>query len=159
MSNSDRTFTSRTLLNAETLANALGGQKTGDGWVARCPAHEDHRPSLSIQERHGKVLVYCFAGFRQVDVLDALRQRGLWPDKPPLGGGDHPRPAVPFLLPPNRFPGRSAEELRVGYSPVSPSHPYLARKRIGTHGARAVPNQSTLAIPLTSGDQRVPVRA
>jgi len=77
MSNS--TFASRRTLNAENLASALGGRKSGDGWVANCPAHEDHRPSLSIQEKNGKVLVHCFSSCHQDHVLEALRQRGLCP--------------------------------------------------------------------------------
>ena len=34
----------------------------GDGWMALCPAHCDKSPSLSIHERNGKILLYCFAG-------------------------------------------------------------------------------------------------
>ncbi len=30
-------------MTAETIARALGGRRTGGGWVARCPAHDDHR--------------------------------------------------------------------------------------------------------------------
>lgn len=37
-------------MNAETIAYALGGRKAGSGWTARCPAHEDRMPSLSIRE-------------------------------------------------------------------------------------------------------------
>ena len=133
--------------NAETLAHALGGRKTGDGWVARCPAHKDQKPSLSIQEKHGKVLVHCFAGCHQDNVLDALRQRGLWPAEPQADVRQVCRP--PSLTVSSQPPGRSPQALWDGYSPVSPSHPYLTRKRIGTHGARAAPGQSTLAIPLT----------
>ncbi len=49
--------------------------------MARCPAHWDHKPSLSISEVTGKVLVHCFAGCTQAEVIDALRDRGLWPDR------------------------------------------------------------------------------
>jgi putative DNA primase/helicase len=64
---------------AETLARTLGGHKAGAGWVARCPAHQDHNPSLSIKEdKDGKVLVYCHAGCKQDAVIAALRARGLW---------------------------------------------------------------------------------
>lgn len=48
-----------------------------------CPAHEDTTPSLSVTERDGRTLVHCFAGCAQEDVLEALRQRGLWGWKPP----------------------------------------------------------------------------
>jgi hypothetical protein len=38
-------------------------RKSGHGWVARCPAHEDRSPSLSVREGDdGRVLVRCFAG-------------------------------------------------------------------------------------------------
>ena len=47
--------------------------------MARCPAHEDRKPSLSISSgRDGKVLVHCHAGCDQRDVIAILRERGLW---------------------------------------------------------------------------------
>jgi len=66
--------------SAAEIARALGGaRRSGDSWQARCPAHDDRTPSLSIAQRNGKLLVHCFAGCRQADVIAALRQRGLWP--------------------------------------------------------------------------------
>jgi hypothetical protein len=64
---------------AETIAKALGGHKTGNGWTARCPAHDDHKPSLSISSgKDDKVLVHCHAGCSQRDIFTAiLRERGL----------------------------------------------------------------------------------
>lgn len=42
-------------------------------WSACCPAHEDKRPSLSLREAEdGRVLIYCHAGCRPVDILDKL---------------------------------------------------------------------------------------
>ena len=62
-----------------TLAKALGGRKAGGGWMARCPAHDDREPSLSIRDADdGKVLVRCHAGCDQERVIAALRSRGLW---------------------------------------------------------------------------------
>jgi 5S rRNA maturation endonuclease (ribonuclease M5)/energy-coupling factor transporter ATP-binding protein EcfA2 len=46
-----------------------------------CPAHHDPDPSLSITERDGRILVHCFGGCSQRQVIDALRQRGLWPTR------------------------------------------------------------------------------
>ena len=66
-------------MTAETIAKALGGRKAGGGWMARCPAHDDREPSLSIRDAdNGKVLVRCHAGCDQRDVIAALRSRGAW---------------------------------------------------------------------------------
>jgi putative DNA primase/helicase len=66
-------------MTAEALAKALGGRKAGTTWMARCPAHDDRAPSLSIADaRDGKVLVRCHAGCDQRDVIAALRARGVW---------------------------------------------------------------------------------
>ncbi len=35
-------------MTAESIAKALDGPKVGSGWMARCPAHNDREPSLSI---------------------------------------------------------------------------------------------------------------
>lgn len=67
-------------MTAETIARALGGHRAGATWMARCPAHEDRSPSLSISAgKDGKVLVRCHAGCDQRDLIAALRERGLWP--------------------------------------------------------------------------------
>src|SRR4051812_46760252 len=65
-------------MKAETIARALGGRKAGGEWTARCPAHDDRNPSLSIRDVDGKVLVHCHAGCAQTHVVAALRGRGLW---------------------------------------------------------------------------------
>lgn len=45
----------------------------GTGQRARCPSHDDSRPSLSVGEGdEGRALVYCFAGCSYNDVVDAL---------------------------------------------------------------------------------------
>ena len=67
-------------MRAAELAHALGGWKVGQAWAARCPAHDDRRPSLSIRDAaDGKLLVHCFAGCTQAQVISALQDRGLWP--------------------------------------------------------------------------------
>ena len=58
---------------AADLVWALRGRRCGAGWICRCPAHDDHHPSLSIAERDGKVLIKCWGGCGQDAVLDALR--------------------------------------------------------------------------------------
>jgi len=50
-----------------------GGRRVGGQYLVRCPAHDDHKPSLAIRERDdGTLLVRCHAGCSTVDVLDAL---------------------------------------------------------------------------------------
>jgi putative DNA primase/helicase len=68
---------------ARELARTLGGRKTGAGYVARCPAHDDHNPSLSFRDgERGVLLLKCFAGCDRRDVLAALRRRGLLDERP-----------------------------------------------------------------------------
>jgi len=66
-------------VTAAEIARALGGRKAGGGWTARCPAHDDRTPSLSLTDtQDGKALVHCHAGCEQARVIAALRGRGLW---------------------------------------------------------------------------------
>lgn len=69
-------------MTAESIALALEGRRSKAGWVCKCPAHDDRSPSLSLRDDNGRVLVYCFSGCSQVDVIAALRARGLWPEQP-----------------------------------------------------------------------------
>jgi len=68
------------MTTAEQIAEALGGIRSGDGWIARCPAHDDRTPSLSVANGDGKTLVYCHAGCSQTVVIAALRDAGQWPE-------------------------------------------------------------------------------
>lgn len=84
---------------AELLARALGGHKAGNSWTARCPAHEDGTPSLSITQAGARVLVHCHAGCGQDRVLAVLRERKLWcagsaPRRLPPPPPKAPRPAT-----------------------------------------------------------------
>ena len=74
---------------AADLALQLRGRRSGDGWVARCPAHSDRRPSLSIcHGADGRLLLHCFAGCSWAAIREALRARSLWPER----GSCPPRP-------------------------------------------------------------------
>jgi hypothetical protein len=62
-------------MSADALISRLDGVKrTGPGrWLARCPAHEDRSPSLSIRElEDSRVLVHCFASCSVEEVLSAV---------------------------------------------------------------------------------------
>ena len=60
--------------------------RSGRGFSARCPAHEDNRASLSVSEGDdGKALVRCFAGCEPGDIVAALglELSDLFPPKEP----------------------------------------------------------------------------
>jgi hypothetical protein len=63
-------------MSLATVLRALdphGVKKAGAGWLARCPAHEDRRPSLTIgQGEDGRVLLCCQAGCAIEDVVASL---------------------------------------------------------------------------------------
>lgn len=51
-------------------------QTAADCWMARCPAHQDRHPSLSIRELpDGRVLAHCWAGCHIGDVLAGVGLR------------------------------------------------------------------------------------
>ena len=86
-------------MSADALLSRLDGvRRTGPGrYLARCPAHEDKSPSLSIRELDdGRVLLHDFAGCSVDEVLGAigLNFDALFPERPI----EHaPRERRPFL--------------------------------------------------------------
>lgn len=72
-------------VNASKIANGLMVRpfRNGEGWLVRCPAHDDRHPSLSIRDgENGRVLVKCHAGCSFEVIRDALREMGLWDGSP-----------------------------------------------------------------------------
>ena len=58
---------------AEFLGRLDRVRKSGSGWTARCPAHEDHHASLSVGEgTDGRILLKCFAGCSAEAIVRAL---------------------------------------------------------------------------------------
>lgn len=48
-------------------------KKTGENrWIARCPAHADRGPSLSIKDTGDRLLTHCFAGCTFREIADAI---------------------------------------------------------------------------------------
>lgn len=56
------------------LAGLESVRKSGDGWIARCPAHEDRYPSLkvSVNRANGNVLLNCKTGCSFTEICSAL---------------------------------------------------------------------------------------
>jgi putative DNA primase/helicase len=75
----------------DILCKVKNERRSGGGWTAQCPAHDDERNSLSISEgEDGRVLLHCHAGclVEQVcaglgielkDLMPASTMRGLEP--------------------------------------------------------------------------------
>lgn len=58
---------------ARFLGAVDGARRSRDGWMALCPAHDDHNPSLSIAEGDdGCCLIKCFSGCSTAAVVTAL---------------------------------------------------------------------------------------
>jgi hypothetical protein len=77
-------------MTAVELVSSLEGVRSrGSGkWSARCPAHADKSPSLSVKEGDdGRLLVHCFAGCRVDEIAGALglRVADLFMDAPSTG--------------------------------------------------------------------------
>ena len=84
----------------DDLLNRLDGvKKTGQStWVAKCPAHDDRTPSLSIRETSdGRLLVHCFGGCPVDAVLSAveLELSDLFPDSLAIGHANPERRPFP----------------------------------------------------------------
>lgn len=58
----------------DKLLSRLDGvkQTKPDAWIAKCPAHDDRSPSLSIRDAGGQILIHCFGGCKALDVVHAV---------------------------------------------------------------------------------------
>jgi DNA primase len=60
-------------MSAEDFIWLLDGvRRSGTGWRALCPAHDDSSPSLSVTEADDRLLVYCHAGCSVDEIIDVL---------------------------------------------------------------------------------------
>ncbi|MEX2650012.1 MAG: toprim domain-containing protein [Alphaproteobacteria bacterium] len=81
-------------MNARELTRALGGRWHGTYGTARCPAHDDRDPSLSVRDGEAeRLLIRCHAGCTFAAVRDALAGLGLWPEAGRHVGRPHGRDA------------------------------------------------------------------
>lgn len=64
---------------ARRLCESRGGRWSGTKGMARCPAHDDRTPSLSVTLGRHAILFHCFAGCDQASVIEALKREGTTP--------------------------------------------------------------------------------
>ncbi len=81
-------------MTSTDLLRQLDGVKArgSDRWSARCPAHADKSPSLSIREAGSRILLHCFAGCEPEKIVRALslELKDLFSDSPPSQGQRFP---------------------------------------------------------------------
>ncbi len=68
----------------DLLARLERVRKSGErSWSARCPAHADKGPSLSVTDRDGTILIHCFAGCTPAEIVAAagLKLADLFPPR------------------------------------------------------------------------------
>jgi len=84
----------------EKLTTRLDGVKrTGPGrFIAKCPAHPDKSPSLTVAEKEGRVIFHCFTGCDPADVLAAvgLTFSDLYPERPTFAKGSRTAAFNPY---------------------------------------------------------------
>src|SRR5688572_22765026 len=70
---------------SEVVSRLTKPKKTGKGFNALCPAHDDKSPSLSIFEGDYRTVLHCFAGCSEDAILNAigLEKADLFPDNDP----------------------------------------------------------------------------
>ena len=68
-------------MRAIEVARALKAKRSGRFWVCSCPCHDDRSPSLGFYDGHTTVVFTCFAGCDPCDVIEALRDRGIWNER------------------------------------------------------------------------------
>jgi hypothetical protein len=89
----------------DLLARLKNVVRSGDGWTARCPAHDDQRNSLSIHHRDGRWLLNCHAGCGFKNIIGVLGMSAVnFFDEEPGQQGHGGRGA---LLPPNNTRNRA----------------------------------------------------
>ena len=112
---------------AADLVKRLGGIWTPCGGMCRCPAHNDHTPSLSVRVGRTALLFKCFAGCEAVDVMRAIRGLDL---SIPAGGERLAGSPSTYLSP--SWLRRRAQDLWDEASPIAgtPAQTYLRRRAI-----------------------------
>lgn len=92
------------MMVTEVLERLEGVKGATGGWVARCPAHADRSPSLSVGVgEDGKILLRCFAGCAVDEIAASLgfRVRDLFADSEMPAG---PKPERRRVEPPKVLP-------------------------------------------------------
>lgn len=85
------------MTTAREIIKALDGKwdNASSSGTAKCPAHDDKRPSFSVSDKSGKVYFRCHAGCSQDQLIAALVSRGLWETPRPKDDKNRAAPVHP----------------------------------------------------------------
>ena len=131
----------------EDILSRLGGvRKTGFGWLAKCPSHEDRNASLSIAiTPEGKLLAHCFAGCSFDEIRRGLGLSGERFEASPQRKEEGPTPEQIEA---------QVKALRIWKraKPAQSDHSYLLRKKIKPYHARIIGDSLIIPMQNARGD-------
>lgn len=125
---------------ADILLQLSGVRRSGGGWIARCPAHDDKTPSLSFTiTESGRLLAHCFSGCSFEEIRLALRLSGehFFPSSRPIETG-HTQEQVATQ--------EKAVRLWKSARPADVNHHYLSIKKIKPFHSRQI--GTSLVVPM-----------
>ncbi|MDA8191447.1 MAG: hypothetical protein M0Z68_08295 [Gammaproteobacteria bacterium] len=154
------------VINRDPVALILdrleGVRRSGAGWIAKCPAHPDKSPSLSIREGQRGAVLHCHAGCSFASIVDALGLKQSDTFNEPLSGPQRRLRATKAVL-----KGACSEALIVviASSPTGPRNDAdtsrlktaVARLRAalsldGLHGRREIERVAAFASRMLAGE-------
>lgn len=128
------------------VLESLHARRSGQGWVLRCPAHEDRNASLSITiTPEGRLLAHCFSGCTFNEIRRGLGLTGERFEASPrkIETGPTPEQLEAQI---------KALRLWTSAKPANPLHPYLLRKQIQPHHARQIGDSLMIPMQNARGD-------
>ncbi len=130
------------------ILESLHARRSGSGWIARCPAHDDKAPSLSLKiTETGRLLAYCHAGCTFDEIRQALGLAGerFTSSNNSNNSGSNPTPEQIEA---------QGKALRIwkNSKPARMDHPYLLRKKIQPHQLRQITDSLIIPLQDSSGD-------
>lgn len=113
----------------EIVESLRGTWRRGKGMCC-CPAHDDRTPSLSVTLGRKAILLHCFAGCTNAEIIAALRRHGVETRELFSGAG--------APLAPREVPDRSADNARRLWQaarplPGTPAAAFLSARGIDHH--------------------------
>jgi putative DNA primase/helicase len=126
------------MITAAHIAEQLGLTESGIGYSGFCPSCS-YETGFSVTEKRGRILVHCHAGgCTQQELIQALREYGLWED-PVAGIVDSPID-LPAVFPPPTQKASSTEAALAMWERGQPATGTVVETYLRTRGYRgAVP--------------------